>query len=186
MTLPLVDPDDSTLLIVDMQTRLAAAMEPVAWARVRDSTRLLARAAGELGLPVVVSQQYPTGLGPTAPEIVADLPAQAQTLDKTCFSVAGDDDLAEALRMTGRDQVVICGMEAHVCVLQSAAGLAAAGYRPFVVADAVCSRDDAHSANALDRMRASGLAVTNRESVLFEWLRDARHDRFRAVTTLLK
>jgi isochorismate hydrolase len=183
----LLDIDDSVLLVVDMQTRLSASMPADAWARARDGAILLARAAGELDLPVIVTRQYPKGLGDTDGDLAAALPAHAVTVDKTCFSAAGAESVHQALAMTGRSQVVICGMEAHVCVLQTAAGLAAhGGHTPFVVADAVCSRAEAHRDNALERLRAGGVAVTNRESCLFEWLRDSRHDRFKAVSRLLQ
>lgn len=182
----LLDGHDSVLLIVDMQTRLSASMPAEAWAGARDAAILLARAAGELDLPVITTRQYPRGLGDTDPDVAGALPDHAVTVDKTCFSAAAADEVSEALAMTGRSQVVICGMEAHVCVLQTAAGLADDGWSAFVVADAVCSRADTHRQNALDRLRAGGIAVTNRESCLFEWLRDARHERFKAVSKLLQ
>lgn len=187
MTRPmLLDADDSVLLIVDMQTRLGASMPADAWASARATTVLLARAADELDLPVLVTRQYPKGLGDTAPELAAVLPDASVTVDKTCFSAADAGELRDALAMTGRSRVVICGMEAHVCVLQTAAGLVARGYTPFVVADGVCSRSPSHRDNALDRLGGGGITVTNRESCLFEWLRDARHERFRTVTSLLQ
>lgn len=182
----LLDADDSVLLIVDMQTRLAAAMPAEAWAAGRDTAVLLACAADTLDLPILVTRQYPQGLGDTAPEIAGILPDRAVTVDKTCFAATDAGELRQALAMTGRSQVVLCGMEAHVCVLQTAAGLDALGYTPFVVADGVCSRSPAHRDNALARLAGAGVAVTNRESCLFEWLRDARHERFRAVTSLLR
>ncbi|MFW5969839.1 MAG: isochorismatase family protein [Halofilum sp. (in: g-proteobacteria)] len=187
MTRPmLLDADDSVLLIVDMQTRLGASMPAEEWASTRATAVMLARAAAELDLPVLVTRQYPKGLGDTAPEIAEVLPAGSVTVDKTCFACTADDELRDALAMTGRSQVVVCGMEAHVCVLQTATGLGALGYTPFVVADGVCSRSPAHRDNALGRLGHGDITVTNRESCLFEWLRDARHERFRVVTSLLR
>lgn len=185
-TVPLLRADDSLLLIIDVQTRLAAGMPAEQWTRTRDGTILLARAAAELALPVVVTRQYPRGLGDTDPDIVHSLPDHAVSIDKTCFSAAGTDEVSEALRMAGRSQVVVCGMETHVCVLQTVAGLAAAGYEPFVVADAVCSRDPVHERNALARMAAGGASLTNRESAIFEWLRDAGHESFKTLAALVK
>lgn len=185
-SLPLLRMEDSVLLIVDMQARLAASMPVEAFKCARDATIVLARGADELGVPVLVTRQYPKGLGPTDGDITAALPDAAMTIDKTCFSASGSEALTEALRATGRDQVVVCGMEAHVCVLQTAAGLAAAGHEPCVVADAVCSRSAEHRDNALTRMGAAGIMISNHESALFEWLRDARHERFKAVSALLK
>ncbi len=187
MTRPmLLDADDSVLLIVDMQTRLGASMPADAWASTRATAVLLARAADELDLPVLVTRQYPKGLGDTVPELAEALPDASVTVDKNCFSAADVDELSDALAMTGRSRIVVCGMEAHVCVLQTAAGLVARGYAPFVVADGVCSRSPAHRHNALERLGHGGVTVTNRESCVFEWLRDARHERFKAITSLLQ
>ena len=187
MTHPtLLDAEHSILLIVDMQTRLGASMPAEAWASTRATAVTLARAADELDLPVLVTRQYPQGLGDTAPEIATVLPAASVTVDKTCFSSAAAEELRDALQMTGRSQVVVCGMEAHVCVLQTVNGLGALDYTPFVVGDGVCSRSPIHRDNALERLRHAGITVTNGESCLFEWLRDARHERFRAVTALLQ
>jgi isochorismate hydrolase len=182
----LLDPDDAVLLIVDMQERLAASMPRDDWTRARDGAIVLARAADELGLPTVVTRQYPKGLGEVDAELATALPEQAVTLDKTCFAAAAAPEVEQALAMTGRRQVVIAGMEAHVCVIQTVTGLNRQDYTPFVVADAVCSRDPAHRDNALARLRGAGVAVTNRESCLFEWVGDARHERFKAVAALVK
>lgn len=187
MTRPmLLDAEDSVLLIVDMQTRLGASMPAEAWAETRATAILLARAADELDLPVLVTRQYPRGLGDTVAELAEALPDASVTIDKTCFSAAAADELRELLTMTGRSRVVVCGMEAHICVLQTAAGLDALGYTSFVVADGVCSRSPTHRDNALNRLSHGGVTITNRESCLFEWLGDARHGRFRAVTALLQ
>lgn len=178
--------EDSVLLVVDMQTRFAAATPTDAWEHARDGAVLLARAAGELALPVLATQQVPNKLGQIHPDIQAALPEHTEHLDKTCFSASGDRGFMQALEMTGRRQVVVCGMETHVCVVQTVAGLVAAGYVPFVVADAVCSRDPAHKDNALARMQTAGVPIINRESALFEWMRDAQHEKFKAVSALLK
>lgn len=184
--LSLLEPEQSLLLIVDLQTRLAAAMPSEACAETRAACITLARAAGELDLPVLVTRQYPKGLGPIDGDLEAALPAATATVDKTCFSAPGDDAVSEALRAAGRRQVVVCGMEAHVCVLQTVSALAADGYAPCVVADGVCSRRARHRDNALARVAAAGIPVSNHESVLFEWLRDARHEKFKAVSALLR
>lgn len=184
--LPLLEREQSLLLIVDMQARLAAAMPTEVYAEARAACITLARAAGELGLPTLVTRQYPKGLGPTDGELEAALPGSAASVDKTSFSAPDDEAVGEALRAAGRRQIVVCGMEAHVCVLQTVAALAADGYTPCVVADGVCSRRALHRDNALARIAAAGIPVSNHESVLFEWLRDARHEKFKAVSALLR
>jgi len=168
---------DSALVIIDIQERLAAVM-PERDAVLRN-TALLLEAASRLSVPVMLTEQYPKGLGPTVPDLAAKLPADATRIEKTAFSACGALPLA-------RPQVVLAGMEAHVCVLQTALELAAAGREVFVVADAVCSRTPANYANALDRLRASGIVLTNTESVVFEWLRDAAHEQFRALSKLIR
>jgi nicotinamidase-related amidase len=169
--------EDSTLVVIDVQERLAAVMP--ARERVERSVGILLEAAGRLGIPVVVSEQYPQGLGATTAPVAVKLPEGTVRVEKTRFSACG------ALPL-GRPQVVIAGMEAHVCVLQTALELAAEGREVFVAGDAVCSRSEANQANALARMTAAGVVVTNTESVVFEWLRDAGHEAFRAISKLVR
>jgi nicotinamidase-related amidase len=168
---------DSTLVVIDLQERLAMAMparDPVVRA-----TGILLEAAARLKIPVVVTEQYPKGLGSTVAEVAVKVPEGSTRIEKTCFSAA-------AALVLYRPQAVLVGMEAHVCVLQTAVELAAAGREVFVVADAVCSRTEANYSNAMDRMRSAGIVVTNMESVIFEWLRDAAHEDFRALSRLIR
>lgn len=173
----LVRAADSALVVIDIQERLAAVM-PAREAVVR-ATGILLEAAARLDVPVLLTEQYPKGLGSTVPEVACKLPGGSPRMEKTCFSACA------ALPLT-RPQVVLAGMEAHVCVLQTALELAAAGREVFVVADAVCSRTEANSSNALARLRAAGVTITNTESVVFEWLRDASHEHFRALSKLIR
>ena len=173
----LVRAADSALVVVDIQERLLPVMRE-GEAVVR-ATGILLEAAGRLDIPVLYSEQYPKGLGPTVPEVAAKLPPGAVRIEKTAFSAC-------AALPLGRPQVVLAGMETHVCVLQTAIELADAGREVFVVGDAVCSRAATNHSNALDRMRAAGVVVTNTESVLFEWLRDAGHEQFRAISKLIR
>jgi len=177
---------DSVLVIVDLQERLAAAMVPAARADVIRNTRILMEAATRLGIPALVTEQYPKGLGPTVAQLFEKLPEATPRLEKTCFSCAGTESFSTALETTGRKQVILAGMEAHVCVLQSALELRAVRQCVFVVEDACCSRNQRHHANAMHRLRAAGVVVTNTESVVFEWLRDARHEHFKAMSALLR
>ena len=173
----LVRAADCTVVIIDIQERLAAAM-PMR-ERVVSATGILLEAAKLLNIPVVVSEQYPKGLGTTVEELAAKLPPAAVRLEKTAFSACGTLPLE-------RPQVVLAGMEAHVCVLQTALELVAAGREVFVAADAVCSRTEANYNNALARMQAAGVVIANTESVLFEWLRDAGHEHFRTISKLIR
>jgi nicotinamidase-related amidase len=168
---------DSVLVVIDIQERLAAAM-PSRDAVVR-ATGILLQTADLLKVPVLITEQYPKGLGATVAEVAAKLPATAARIEKTCFSAASVFPL-------DRPQVVLAGMEAHVCVLQTALELSAAGREVFVVADAICSRTEANCSNALGRMERAGVIVSNCESVVFEWLRDAAHEQFRVVSKLIR
>jgi nicotinamidase-related amidase len=168
---------DSALVVIDIQERLAAAMS--ARESVVRATGVLLEAAGRLGIPVMLTEQYPKGLGPTAAEVLGKLPDGSIRVEKTCFS-------ASSSLMLTRPQVVLAGMEAHVCVLQTALELAAGGLEVFVAADAVCSRTEFNCSNALARMQSVGVVITNTESVLFEWLRDAAHEHFRALSKLIR
>ena len=167
----------AVLLLVDFQQRLVPA--------IHDSDTVVARAvrlaeaAQLLGVPVCATEQYPTGLGPT----VAELAGYPQNVvAKTSFSGVADPTL---LPPAARE-IVVGGVEAHVCVLQTVADLLAGEHRVVVVADAVGSRDPANRDAALERMRAHGAEIVTSEMVLFEWLRDSMHPRFREVQKLLR
>jgi nicotinamidase-related amidase len=168
---------DSVLVVIDLQERLAAAM-PSCDSVVR-ATGMLLEAAGRLNVPVIITEQYPKGLGNTVADVAGKLPEGFARVEKTRFSAC-------SALTSARPQVVLAGMEAHVCVLQTAMELAALGREVFVVADAICSRTEANYLNAFARMRSAGIIVTNTESVIFEWLRDAAHEHFRALSKLIR
>jgi len=187
MTHPnLLDSGNSILLVVDMQDRLSSAMpEQEAAAMIANGVRLL-EAAKILDVPVLLTEQYPKGLGPTAAEILEHLPQAVQFFDKTGFSCCAADGFNQALAASGRRQVILIGQEAHVCVLQTALALLHQGYQVYVVEDAVCSRRTENKFNAVRRMRQQGVTMVCYESVLFEWLKDAKHAGFKAITSLLR
>lgn len=179
--------ETSQLVVIDIQVRLAAAMPPEARERVLKNSGILLQAARLLQVPTVVTEQYPKGLGHTEPALAQHFPENPGVVCKTCFASSGAAEFNAVLdAQHGRHQVILVGMEAHVCVLQSAMELLGRGYQVFVVEDAVSSRDDANRHNAMARLRQAGAVVTNTESVLFEWLRDAAHPQFKAITALIK
>jgi nicotinamidase-related amidase len=182
----LVHTDTSALLVIDEQARLMGAMPEDARERVLNNTAILLAAADRLGVPCLASEQYPRGLGHTDDSVRDALPAQTPVVEKTRFSCCGVPEYQQRLDDIDRPQIVITGVEAHVCVLQTSFELLAQGRQVFVVEDAVCSRDPRNAANALARLRQGGVIVTNTESVLFEWLGDAAHPDFKAVTALIK
>ncbi len=182
----LCNTSDSTLVIIDIQTRLTAAMPTKVLARLKRNTSLLIKAAGLLEIPVLVTEQYPEGLGPIEPEIVEILPENTPRFEKTCFSCAGADNFLEHLNNIGRKQVILTGIEAHVCVLQTAIDLLVEDYNVFVVIDGVCSRHRENYETTLQRMRQAGVITCNAESVLFEWLRNANHEHFKTLSALVR
>jgi nicotinamidase-related amidase len=183
----LLDAARSHLLVIDMQARLMPAIldgDQV----VRRAATLL-QAAARLGVPVTVTEQYPKGLGPTLRPITDALPAGAMVLPKTAFSAARDPAIAErlaSLRAEGRDQIVLCGAEAHVCVLQTALGLKSAGMEVHVVGDAVSSRAEHSVKAACARILHAGCGWVTMEMVVFEWLERAATEEFRAFSPLLR
>lgn len=185
-TLGLCHAGTSRLVVVDAQPRLAAAMPDEVRASVTANLALLLDAARMLDLPVSVTEQYPKGLGHTEASVAGRFPDHTRIFEKTSFSCCGADGFVASLDIEHQHQLVIAGMESHVCVLQSALDLRQRGFQVFVVEDAVCSRNPRNHRNAMERLRHADVLVTNTESVLFEWLRDAGHQQFKAVSALLK
>ena len=176
----------SQLLIIDIQDRLASAMPAEVLEKVIKNNNILVRAAKELDIPVIHSEQYPKGLGNTVTEISSTLPDAAVSIEKTCFSCSETEGFHDLLAKNKRQQIIITGIESHICVLQSAIQLQRHGYTVYVVEDAVCSRKKSHHKNAIQRLRQSGIIISNVESVLFEWLRDASHPHFKNLSRLIK
>ena len=185
-TAALCSAGQSLLIVVDTQTKLAAAMPPTKRDEILRNTAILLQAAGLLNLPVLITEQYPKGLGKTEAALTQHLPPATPVIEKTCFSCCGAADFMEAVRRSRRNQIILAGMEAHVCVLQTALELQSTNTQVFVAEDAVCSRRMRNKTNALARLRNAGVIVTNTESLLFEWLRDARHEHFKTISALIR
>lgn len=182
----LCNADDSQLVVVDIQERLVAAIPETVVDAMSRTCQLLLDAAAILGVPVVRSEQYPQGLGETIAPIKNHLPVACRKIEKTCFSCAKDADFQKAIAANGRTQIVLIGIESHVCILQTAMDLARPGKEVFVVEDAICANSEFKHRNAIERMRSSDIVITNAESLIFEWLRNARHVHFKTISTLLK
>jgi len=173
----------SCLLVIDIQDKLAPTMADTQM--VIDNTALLLKAAGVMEVPILVSEQYPRGLGQTLPQLATLMPPDSK-VEKVHFSCMGDDGFARRFRETGRSQAVLVGIEAHVCVLQTAEQLIEAGCGVFVVADATSSRTTANHQAALARMRADGAQIVTTEMVAFEWLERAGTPEFKEISALIK
>lgn len=174
----------SLLVIVDIQTKLTAAMSE-AETLLANAGKLIT-AAGLLHIPILVTEQYPQGLGATEASLSEKLPENTPVFEKTGFSCCTAEGFIPALKHTKHNQIILVGQETHVCVLQSALELLHRGYQIYVVEDAVCSRQKAHKANALQRMKMLGVTICNYESVLFEWLKHSRHPQFKAISGLVR
>jgi nicotinamidase-related amidase len=182
----LIDATKSSLLIVDVQERLLPAM--AAGNSVVERSTILLKAAKALDVPVAVSEQYPKGLGHTV-EILSQEIGNAPVFAKSSFSCWRDEALRKHftdLHDGARPQVIIAGIEAHVCVAQTAIDLAQAGFGVFVVADAVSSRAETSVALALSRMGQSGVEVVNTEMAVFELLGKAGTPEFKTLSALIK
>lgn len=173
----------SGLLVVDFQERLVPAIHHGA-AVVAEAARLIA-AARALEVPVLATEQYPRGLGRTVPELAEALDGVCPR-EKTVFSACGAEGLVAELEERSIEDVVLCGIETHVCVCQTALDLLDQGRRVFVAADAVSSRTAANREIGLDRMRCAGAIVVSTEMVIFEWLERAGTEEFKQVLSLVK
>lgn len=178
--------ENSLLIVVDLQSKLSAAM-PEAEAELMIATAgSLVKAAGLLSIPVLLTEQYPKGLGSTDTAITDLLSEDTLIFDKTGFSCCAADGFTDTVANTDRNQIILVGQEAHVCVLQTALELHYLGYQVHVAEDAICSRKAEHKFYALQRMQQQGITITNYESVLFEWVRDASHPDFKSISGLLR
>ena len=178
-----LDAEDAVLLIIDVQTKLMAAMEDRD--RVYRNTGILLTAARALQIPVVVTEQYPKGLGPTVPEVAELLPPDVRVLEKTAFDAARDG-LLPVLEGLGRRSVLLCGDEAHICVFQTARSLLEAGYRVFAVEDAICSRSSANCRSGLALLDRMGACVLPAEGAAFDLLKVSGTPAFKAVSQAVK
>lgn len=175
--------DNAVLLLVDVQGKLARIMHD-SEAMIRQQA-ILVEACRLLEVPVVWAEQVPDKLGPTVPELSDKLDG-CSALGKSSFGCWGDDALRQAIIKSGRDRVLLAGIEAHVCVWQTAAALTQNDFQVHVIADAISSRSAFNRDIALQRMATAGIHLSNVEMALFELMGDATHPRFRDVSRLLR
>jgi nicotinamidase-related amidase len=174
----------SALLIVDIQEKFRPVV-PGIYEVIRNA-QVLARGAVRLGLPVLVSEQYPKGLGATVAELRQCLPEDQRYSPKLRFSALGSDPVRDGLKATGRTHVVMVGLETHVCVMQTGLELLDAGYSLYLATDAVASRKPLDREAALQRLLKHGAELVTTEMVLFEWLRAAGTPEFKELQALVK
>jgi nicotinamidase-related amidase len=178
-------PEASCLVIIDVQERLAQAMPPDTLALLRRAVLVLGTAAKRLGVPVLVTEQYPQGLGSTLADLEPALVGAAR-FEKTCFSAVEGDGFAARLREHNPTSVVVVGMEAHVCVFQTTRDLSSAGFVVHIPFDGVCSRREDHKQAGLGLCTRAGAVITSAESVVFDWLGRAGTETFRDLSKLVR
>jgi nicotinamidase-related amidase len=175
--------DHAVLVVVDVQGRLATLMHRAD--SLFHSVRNAVRGAKALGLPILWNEQLPDKLGDTAPEIRDEL-VPLTPLVKSCFSCYGSETFVRQLRVCGRKQVLLCGIETHVCVYQTAVDLLAAGYEVHLLADACSSRTEFNHNIGVDRIRDAGAHISSVEMAFFEILKKAEGEAFRQIVRIVK
>jgi nicotinamidase-related amidase len=182
MNLGLLERNKTALLVIDVQERLMPVIQGQE-AMFANVNKLL-RGSEILELETIITEQYPKGLGNTCKEV--QLPENPQVIEKVCFSCMQSEPLSEQLKLTNMKSLILCGAEAHICVLKTALDALKEGYEVHVVADAVGSRTIENKNLALERMRQAGAFITSTEMILFMLLDKAGTDEFKAISKLIK
>ncbi len=183
-TMPSVE--NTCLVVIDFQIALLSAMEDKIANKISKNGVILIEGAKILGLPIIVTEQYPKGLGETIPPIVTALGDHYKPLEKLSFSIMGEDKIKDALCDLKVENFILTGMETHVCILQSAMDMKDAGFSPYVVLDAVSSREELDWEIGVDLVKRGGGEITTTETILFELLKKAGGSEFKEISKLLK
>jgi len=180
----LIDSGNSLVLIIDIQEKLLNAVfnkETLA-----KKAGIIAKAANILNIPAVVTEQYPKGLGGTIESVKEALGESAKIYEKITFSALDNEDILSVIKSSGKKQIILFGIETHICVSQTANALIEAGYEVYAVKDACGSRSEIEYNAGLERMKENGAKFVTTEITLFEWLRSAKHPNFKEVQSLIK
>jgi len=179
----LLTTDNTVLVVIDIQDRMVRVMHHKEI--LLQNLAKLIRGVQVLDIPVILTEQYPAGLGPTLPEIAELLP-DIQPIEKICFNCCDEERFRQKLESLNRQQVLIAGIEAHICVYQTAMALLKSGYEVQVVADCISSRDVANKEVCLTKMSQAGISPTTTEMALFELLKVAKGDKFKQISNIVK
>ncbi len=177
--------DKAVLVVIDVQEKLCQAMDHKVLGKLTKNIGILLETANELKVPVLVTEQYVKGLGATLPEL-SEKATNAASFEKMSFSSCGSPEFVEKLKESGRTQVIITGMETHVCVLQTVIELRDAGFEVHLVKDAVMSRDKRNWQTAVETMTLTGAVPTSTESVMFQLLKVAGTEEFKKLSKLVR
>jgi nicotinamidase-related amidase len=175
--------DKTALVIIDVQEKLSSVMHEKG--KLFENLQKLVKGAQILGIPIVITEQNPNGLGPTVPEL-APLLTDIKPVTKFSFSCCGEEPFLREIEKLNRKQILLAGIEAHVCVYQTAIDLIEAGYEVHTVVDCVSSRTPENKNLALDKMKSEGARLTSVEIALFELLRTAKSPRFKELSKIVK
>jgi len=179
--------EDAVLIVVDVQERLVPAIDKELYARSLKNFKITIEAAGTLGLPILLTEQYPKGLGHTVPEVLRALEGKTyERIDKIAFSCARDETFLAAIAKTGRRQLILIGMETHVCVYLTSVDLLNAGYEVFVLDDAVSSRFLHNYQSGIAALRDAGVVVVSTETAVFQLLKVAVTPEFKKISSILR
>ena len=171
--------ENSLILIIDIQEKLLNAVFNKD--EVQKNSAVISKAAGILNIPQLITEQYPKGLGSTIREIEG-----GKRFEKITFSALDNPEIAEAVKISGKKQIILLGIETHICVNQTAYALINAGYEVFVIKNACGSRSRDEYSAGLERMKDNGAKIVTAEIALFEWLKGAKHPNFKEVQALIK
>ena len=177
---------DSLVLIIDIKEKLMSALNHGIKEQILIKAPKLVQAAKILGVNTLVTEQYPKGLGSTIEEIKRELPENCIPTEKTDFCALMEPGYTEKIKSLGKKQVIICGIEAHICVYQTAVKLLEEGYEVFVLKDLCASRNKVEFECAMDLLSTLGAKITCLEIVLFEWLKTAKNPNFKEIQALIK
>lgn len=181
----LLDPARAVLVVIDVQEKLCAAMDETVLRQLVRNAGILLQSAIELAIPVIFTEQYVKGLGPTLAELKSRAPA-ASCYEKLTFSCCGNEAFVNQLKQGGRTQIIVCGMETHVCVLQTVIDLLGEGLDVHVVKDAVMSRSSDNRQTAMEAIMLAGAVPTCTEAVVFQLLKIAGSESFKKLSKLVK
>ena len=179
-----LDTDKAVLVVIDIQERLVPVMPQKVYARLRSTVGMLLEATKLLGIPVITTEQYPQGIGHTVPELAGS--CSDKVVEKVSFGCCGEPGFIAAIKESGRSQVLVTGMEAHVCVYQTVLGLLEDGYHVHLVRDAICSRNKLDFQAGVANAAEAGAVVTTAETVIFQLMKESTHDQFKAISRLVK
>jgi nicotinamidase-related amidase len=172
------------LAVIDVQEAFRSAVQDFALITSRIS--IAARGFDLLGVPIIVTEQYPQGLGRTVEELLLSLPDDLDPVEKSTFSACGADEFLKRLSDANADQVVLCGIEAHVCVSQTALDLISRGFQVHLLTDCIASRFEHDKQAGISKMLAKGAVPSSVEMALFELMRDSKHERFKEIQQIIQ